>query len=72
MLGVEGVAEAKADFAKGWAWAKYDPNKTSPEKLVEAINENTAFEAKLPEKPRRKSKEDSDSHGLRIDPIPCC
>ncbi len=47
---MEGCEEAKADWEKGWAWAKYDPDKTSPEKLVKAINENTAFEASLPEK----------------------
>ena len=47
---VEGCEEAKADWEKGWAWAKYDPSKTNPEELVKAINENTAFEASLPEK----------------------
>lgn len=55
---VEGCEEAKADWEKGWAWAKYDPSKTSPEKLVEAVNENTAFEAKLPEKDKKKEKEE--------------
>lgn len=44
------MVEAKADWEKDWAWARYDPAKTSPEKLVEAINEDTAFEARLPEK----------------------
>ena len=66
------MAEAKADFAKGSAWAKYDPSKTSPEKLVEAINENTSFEAKLPEKTEKKEKEDSKGPSFRIDPMPCC
>ena len=47
---MEGCEEAKADWEKGWAWAKYDPTKTNPEKLANAINENTAFEASLPEK----------------------
>jgi copper chaperone CopZ len=47
------VEEAKADFAEGLAWAKYDPEKTSPEEIVEAVNENTAFEAKLPEKEKK-------------------
>lgn len=57
-MNVEGVSEAKADWEKGWAWARYDPSKTSPEKLVEAVNENTAFEAKLPEKDDKKKREE--------------
>ena len=44
---VEGVKEAKADHEKGTAWAKYDATKTSPEKLVEAINKATRFRASL-------------------------
>ena len=44
---VEGCEEATADWEKGWAWAKYDPEKTSPEELVEAINEKTSFHASL-------------------------
>jgi len=71
-MNVEEVAEAKADFAKGWAWAEYDPSKSSPEKLVDAINENTAFEAKLPEKTEKKKNEVSKKPSFRIDPISCC
>ena len=48
--------EAKVDWEKGWAWAKYDPDKTNPEELVQAINENTAFEAKLPENAKNKER----------------
>ena len=44
---VDGVKEAKADHQKGSAWAKYDPSKTSPEKLVEAVNKSTPFKASL-------------------------
>jgi len=64
---VEGCEDAKADWEKGWAWAQYDPEKTNPEELVKAINENTGFEAKLPEKSKKKEKDDSDSHSFRID-----
>ena len=46
---VEGCKEAKADWEKNWAWARYDPEKTTPEELVKAINEGTRFEAELPE-----------------------
>ena len=53
---VEGVEDAKADFEKNWAWAKYEPEKTSPQTLVEAVNENTAFEAKLPDKKEKDDK----------------
>lgn len=45
---VEGVKEAKADYKKNRAWAKYDPAKVTPEKLVEAINTKTRSKAKLP------------------------
>jgi len=51
---VEGCKEAKADWEKNWAWAEYDPEKTTPEELVKAINENTRFEAELSEKPSEK------------------
>jgi copper chaperone CopZ len=47
---VEGVQEAGADFEKSTAWAKYDPAKTSPQNLVEAVNKNTRFKASLPRK----------------------
>ena len=67
---MEGCEEAKADWQKGWAWAKYDPGKTSPEELVKAINDNTAFEASLPKK--SESEEENDSISFRIDPMPCC
>ena len=49
MMKVEGCEDAKADWKKGWAWAKYDPGKTNPDELVKAVNDNTAFEASLPE-----------------------
>ncbi|MBI4474928.1 MAG: hypothetical protein HY646_19830 [Acidobacteria bacterium] len=45
---VPGVIEAKADHERKWAWAKYDPAKTTPDKLVEAINKNTNFKASSP------------------------
>lgn len=47
---VDGVKEAKADYKKDWAWARYDPAKVTPEQLVEAINKNTSFKASLPAK----------------------
>ncbi len=48
-MNVEGVKDAKAEYKKNWAWAKYDPAKVTPEKLVEAINTKTRFKASLPE-----------------------
>jgi len=44
---IDGVKDAKADYEKAWAWAKYDPSKTAPEKLAEAINKNTQFSAEV-------------------------
>ena len=69
---MEGCEEAKADWEKGWAWAKYDPDKTNPEELVRAINENTAFEAELHKKTENREKEDADAQLFLVDPIPCC
>ena len=43
-----GLRRSEGRLGKGLAWAKYDPDKTSPEELVKAVNENTAFEAKRP------------------------
>lgn len=71
-MNVEGCEEAKADWEKGWAWAKYDPDKTNPEALVKAINENTAFEAKLPEKEKKKDSSSEQRELLRFEPMPCC
>lgn len=42
---VEGCTDAKADWEEGWAWAKYDPERTNPEELIEAVNETTPFQA---------------------------
>ncbi len=57
---VEGCKEAKADWEKNWAWAEYDPEKTTPEELVKAINENTRFKAELPEKTSEKESNDEE------------
>lgn len=35
---LDGVAEAKADFTTGMAEVKFDPSKTSEDKIVESIN----------------------------------
>ncbi len=51
---VDGVKEAKAEYKKNWAWAKYDPAKVTPEKLVEEINAKTRFRAKLPSSEKDK------------------
>ncbi len=48
-MNVEGVKEAKADYKKNWAWAKYDPAKITSQELVEVINTKTRFKASLPE-----------------------
>jgi hypothetical protein len=53
---VEGCKEAKADWEKNWAWAKYDPKRTTPEELVNAINENTRFQAELPQETSEKEE----------------
>ena len=53
---MEGCEETKADWEKGWAWARYDPDKTNPEELVKAINEKTVFEAEFHKKTENKEK----------------
>jgi len=45
---VAGVQDARADAKAKSAWVKYDPAKVKPEQLVEAINKNTSFKARLP------------------------
>jgi copper chaperone CopZ len=44
---VDGVTEAAADCHKGSATVKYDPKKTSPEKLVDALK-GTKYTATIP------------------------
>jgi copper chaperone CopZ len=44
---VDGVTDARADHTKGSAWAKYDPSKTTPVKLVEVVNKTTPYHASL-------------------------
>ena len=35
------------DWQQGRAWVMYDPDKTSPERLIEAIHKKTDFKASL-------------------------
>jgi copper chaperone CopZ len=44
---VEGLTEVVVDWERGRVRATYDPEKTGPEALVEAVNEKTSFEATL-------------------------
>lgn len=43
--GVDGVAEARADFEKKRAWVEYDPGKTTPAVIAAAIT-RSGYEAK--------------------------
>ena len=47
LMKVDGVYDAKADRQKKSAWVKYNTGKTTPEKLVEAINTKTNYKASL-------------------------
>jgi copper chaperone CopZ len=47
LLATAGVAEAQVDYPAGRATVKYDPAKTDPDKLVEAVN-STGYKGSLP------------------------
>jgi copper chaperone CopZ len=55
LLKVGGVKAAKVDYKSGDAQVEYDPNRTTPEKIVVAFNQaNRGFRAELPKpKPRK-------------------
>jgi hypothetical protein len=44
---VEGVREARVDWQQGKVWIRFDPTKTTPGKLVDAVNAHTSFRAYL-------------------------
>ncbi len=46
---LDGVVDARADYAKGQATVTYEDDKVSVKKIVEAIN-TTSFKATLPQK----------------------
>jgi hypothetical protein len=45
LLKVEGVAEARVSYRQARAWVRYDPARTTPERLAEAVNRETVFRA---------------------------
>lgn len=45
---LDGVVDAKANFVKGIATVRYDPGRVTPAQMVEAINTNTFYRARLP------------------------
>lgn len=47
MQKVEGVLTADASFIKGQAVITYDPEKTSPQALVQALNTQTLYRASV-------------------------
>jgi mercuric ion binding protein len=56
----EGVSDAKVDFAEKTATITYDPAKTTPEKLTEALKGTRYTAAKLDDKD--KEKKDKTGH----------
>jgi len=49
---VDGVTEAKVSYENGLAEVIYDPSKTTPDKIVKAITENSGFKAELQPSPK--------------------
>jgi copper chaperone CopZ len=43
LVKVEGFKKVEVDFAKAEATVTYDPSKTTPEKLADAIRKGTRF-----------------------------
>jgi len=48
LVKVDGYKSMKADVTKQEATVTYDPKKTTPEKLAQAITEKTEFKASVP------------------------
>jgi len=46
---VDGVEEVEVSYREALARVRFDPAKTAPERLVEAVNGNTVFRASLRE-----------------------
>ncbi len=51
---VDGVKDAKASHEKGTAEITYDPSKTNPEAIANAITKNSGFKAEAPQKNRKQ------------------
>ncbi|MBI1872404.1 MAG: heavy-metal-associated domain-containing protein [Acidobacteria bacterium] len=51
---VDGVKDAKASLEKGTAEVTYDPSKTNPEAIANAITKNTGFKAEAPKKDNKR------------------
>jgi len=49
---VDGVKEATASYKDGTAEIVYDPAKTTPEAIAQAITQKTGFKAQVPKKDR--------------------
>ena len=47
LLRVEGVEKVEVSYRAALARVRYDPAKTTPERLVEAVNRGTVFRAAL-------------------------
>jgi copper chaperone CopZ len=47
---VDGVKDAKASYEKGTAEITYDPTKTNPEAIANAITKNSGFKVEAPTK----------------------
>lgn len=52
---VEGVTEAKASYAKARAEITYDPSKTTPQAIANAITDKSGFKAEIVEPARKAS-----------------
>jgi copper chaperone CopZ len=62
---LDGVVEAKADYVKGLATISYDPTRVTPTQMVEAINTQSFYRARLP-RPEETTVEAS----KRLNPLP--
>ena len=47
--GLDGVVNAEADYRQGIATVTYIPEQVTPQQMVDAINDQTFFQASLPE-----------------------
>jgi len=50
---VDGVKDATASYKDGTAEIVYDPAKTTPEAIAQAITQKTGFKAQVPKKDKK-------------------
>jgi len=62
---LDGIVEAKADYIRGLATISYDPTQVTPTQMIEAINTQSFYRARLP-----RPEETTIEASKRLNPLP--